>query len=157
MPGPTTWLLVADSAQAKIFRAKLGERSLELVHAVASPDARKQSKEIASDRQGRRMDAPTPGRGGGAPFQKSSMDWPTDPQRHAQQSFASDVAEWLDAAAKAGRFDRLVIAAGPRALGDLRAAFSSHVGERVSREVDKDLTELDQRELEARLDELVLG
>jgi protein required for attachment to host cells len=142
-----TWMVVADGARARVFHARLGDHTLELVHETDQPAARQKTSEIMSDRAGRMWD-PGPG-------QRSGMELPTDPQRHAKETFARDLAEWLDSAAKEGRYDRLVLIAAPQTLGDLRAHLPQHAAGRVWRELDKDLTQLDAKALAERLDDLV--
>jgi protein required for attachment to host cells len=48
------------------------------------------------------------------------------------------IAAALDAKAKAGAFDRLIVAASPRALGDFRAAASKALKAKVVREIHGD-------------------
>jgi protein required for attachment to host cells len=146
MPAQKTWIAVANGSHARVFLAHLGDQRLELVHEMASDEARQRSSEIASDRPGRYRD--------NGPQQRSAIDPSTDPQRHAKREFAQDVADWLDQAALEGRFDRLVLVAAPGALGNIRSAMSPHSVDRVWRELDKDLTNLDVQALEGRFDEL---
>ena len=48
------------------------------------------------------------------------MEPPTDPQRYAKYEFARELAERLEEAVHAHRFERLVLVAAPKTLGDLR-------------------------------------
>lgn len=135
-----TWVLVADGANAKIFEAQEKGRDLEEVYSRAQ-DA-KTTHEIVSDRQGR-SDQP------GAAHH--AVEPRTDPQRHAEHEFARDLCRHLDASAAAEAFDRLVVTAAPRTLGDIREMMTKQVRDRVHAEIDKDLVHLSAHDLARRL------
>jgi len=54
-----------------------------------------------------------------------------------------------------GKFDRLVIAAAPAALGDIRPALSDQVKETILAEMPKDLTNIPVPKLAAHFDGLI--
>ena len=64
----------------------------------------------------------------------------TDWHRLGKEHFAKDMAERLYRGAHAGTYDRLIIVAPPRTLGDIRAQLHAEVRQRLVAEVDKDLT-----------------
>jgi protein required for attachment to host cells len=96
-----------------------------------------------ADRPGRTFDSAGHGR--------HAMEPPTDPKRVEQHAFFTEVAERLEAAARGGKFDRLVLVAEPRALGELRRLLAPAVAAKVSAELDKDLTHLPPAEIGERL------
>ena len=57
-----------------------------------------------------------------------------------RSGFASELAEALYRHAHANRFEKLVIIAPPKILGNLRKAFRAEVVERVAAEIPKELT-----------------
>lgn len=59
----------------------------------------------------------------------------TDPERRLETAFVKEVVQNLAAKADAGEFDRLIIAASPRALGAFRAAAAKTLTAKVTREV----------------------
>ena len=65
-----------------------------------------------------------------------------DPHRELKRDFAKELAEMLDKRLSEKAFDRLVIVAPPKALGDLRAALSAQVKPLVYAELDKDLVKI---------------
>jgi protein required for attachment to host cells len=146
MKPATTWILVADGASARVFDFHPGERRITLVHEMSSEVARMKSSEIFSDNEGRRSDK--------GPNQRSTVG-PADAQRHAKGEFGRDVAAWLDKAAAENRYERLILVAAPQMLGDLRGMLSKPATQKVTKEVAKDLTRLEERELTARLDDVV--
>lgn len=144
-----TWVLVADGA-----RARLLTRTTKTAPFVPALDrefigSNIPSREIDADRPGRSFDSAGEGR--------HAMEPPTDPKRKRKADFARELAILLDAAAKRGDFDQLVVVAPPQALGDLRAEFSEAVRGRIVEEINKDLVEASTEELTARLDEALLG
>ena len=68
------------------------------------------------------------------------MEPRTDPHEHEQRVFHHRIAAYLDGAAKRGDFDRLILVAPPKALGNLRSELTAATREKVSGELNKDLT-----------------
>lgn len=81
------------------------------------------------------------------------MEPATDPQRHAEYTFARDLADHLEKAANEHRFDRLVLVAAPKALGDLRGLLPKTVQSKIVAEINKDLTNIPTPDLAKHLDE----
>jgi protein required for attachment to host cells len=147
MRAPTTWVVIANGARARVFDFRPADRSLELVHETASDDARRKTSEIMSDRAGRMWDT--------GPGQRSGMEPPTDPQEHAKAEFLRELADWLEKAATEQRYDRLVLVAEPQALGHLRQQLGKPAAEKVTGELAKDLTQHAPRDLGRHLDDVV--
>ncbi|MNL27888.1 Protein required for attachment to host cell [compost metagenome] len=106
-----------------------------------------QTQDINADRPGRSFSSVGPGR--------SAMEPKTDPADHREAEFVRSVAGILDEKAKSGAFDRLVIAAAPIALGNLRKAMSEHVKKTVVAELNKDLTNVPTPQLDRHLDGII--
>ena len=81
-----------------------------------------------------------PGRTGTGTNGRTSAIKETDWHRLGEERFAAGLAEMLYRRAHAGQFDRLIVVAPPKVLGDLRQAFHQEVLERISREIPKQLT-----------------
>ena len=138
-----TWILVADGTQAAvygndgpgqgIYRVEKQDFAIDLPHRVG---------DIMSDQEGRNVSVA----GGHHPFGPR-----TDPRRHLEAEFLRTVAGALEEAAQAKKFDRLVLVAAPRALGDLRSELAPHAAATVTMELDKDLVHLSERDLEKHL------
>ena len=75
----------------------------------------------------------------------------TDPHRELKRTFAHELADMLDQRLTEKAYDRLVIVAPPKALGDLRAALSAHVKPLVYAELNKDLVKTPTAELPSHL------
>ncbi len=70
-------------------------------------------------------------------------------------AFAQEIADWLDDHSLNNQFDRIILVAAPRTLGDLRKALSAPVRNRIVAEVNKELTGLDDAVLRKTLSEIV--
>lgn len=147
MPKPNVWVLVADAARARLFHVEQPTMTLAPALGRELIGANLQSREIASDRPGRTFDRAGEGRHAKEP--------PTDPARHAKGQFAHEIAGLLDDERKQGSFDRLIIAAAPQFLGDLRNSMSKQLRDMVAAEIPKDLSKLRPDELQEHLSEVV--
>ena len=140
-----TWILVADGSRAKVYESPgHGSALREIFHEEA---AALRTREIVSDRGGRRGDTV----GGG----RHDVGTSSDPQRHNERAFARHVCEFLDRAAGERAFDRLILTAAPATLGDIRDLLSKASRARVAAELDKDLVSVAPGELAGRLAEIV--
>ena len=141
----TTWVLIADGARARLLaQDKPFDHLKPALEQEEFTGSTAQSKEIGSDRPGRSFDSS--GLGG-----RHAMAPPTDPQRYAKFAFARELAERLEEAAYAGRFDRLILVAAPKTLGDLRELLPGPVKAKIVAEIDKDLTHVPARDLPRHL------
>ena len=78
-----------------------------------------------------------------------------DPKDLAETVFSVHVASELAASAQKGEFDRLIVSAGPSMLGKLRAAIPQGVKDKVTAEVDKDLTHIKVEDLASHLQDVI--
>lgn len=132
MKPSVTWVLIADGAQARILEYTGPSKGLTQVEGLKFEDARLRSGEIMSDKPGRSYSSTGYGRSG--------MEQRTDPRDYRETEFLRSVAEVINKKALENVFRKLVIAAPPQALGDLRKLLSPAATEKVSAEIAKDLT-----------------
>ncbi len=141
---PRIWILVADEGVAKIFRKDDG-------HLESIGEARPEELTVIelSNRSMGRM----------ASAAGSTVQHKFEPHmaasRQEELSFVRDLAEWLDAAESMDVFDRLILVASPRTLGELRSVISNPVQGRIAAEIDKDLTKLSTFDLRKALDDIL--
>ncbi|MEM7773998.1 MAG: host attachment protein [Pseudomonadota bacterium] len=129
-----TWIVIADGARARVL---LHDRSGGGIRAIETLDFRGPNlpdRDIHADKPGRTFDSVGAGR--------HAMEPKSDPHRTAKFDFARTLATFLDEQRAADAFDRLVIAAAPATLGDLRAALSPALKAVVHAELPKDLTQM---------------
>lgn len=148
MKAKTTWILIADGDQAKVFEHRGPGKGLQVVDGMTFEQEALQAREIMADRPGRASAA------GGA-GSRSAMEYSSDPVAVRERRFVESVAERLEKALQEGAFERLIVAAAPTALGDLRPALSKTLKETIVAELPKDLTNIPTPKLEAHFAELL--
>jgi protein required for attachment to host cells len=148
-----TWIVVADQRQALFYETERASRrgrtrldgagraadagcrlALKLTNPLAQPD-----RELETDRPGRAFSSSSGPR--------HAIDGERSTRRSEQEDFAKRVAEEMARAHHAGKFDGVVLAAGPRMLGLIRAVLPVSVRSAVTAEIAKDLVRLEGREL----------
>jgi protein required for attachment to host cells len=144
MPGRTTWILVADGERARIFENDGSDRTLQRAIGADLVDPNPPTHVQGADRPGRVHASVGPGRSA-----MGDTDW----HQYEKQVFAREIAHRLDDARKHNAFDRLIVVAPPRVLGDLRQSMDDSTAKLVAVEIDKDLTHDAPHQLEARLAE----
>ena len=139
----TTWVVVADSSRGKIFVQD--KQSSELVEQVdlVHPSARLRGGDLSSDRSGRHS---------GAFGQGSHLfDARTEAKEHEAESFAKEIAERLETGRTSGQFQKLVLMAPPKFLGELREQLGDEVRKLVVAEIAKDLVTHSAEEVRDKL------
>jgi protein required for attachment to host cells len=129
-----TWILIADAAHARVLETHGHGKPLIPVPDFEMHADLPRSHDLGSDRPTRMQDS--------MGSTRHAVEPRSDPHRELKRTFAADVAERLEAAATAKSFDRLVIAAPPVMLGDLRHALHQRVKDMVVAEVAKDLVKI---------------
>ncbi len=142
----TTWILVAHRSGATIY-AHTTPGSLTRVREVPHPEGRLQSREIGEDRPGRSYE--------GHGTHRSAMDPEVELTREVEHAFARSLASALASARNDHAYERLILMAEPRMLGELRAALDAHTAAAVVGSVAKDLPRASDTEVRAHLRDLV--
>jgi len=130
-----TWVVVADSALARIYTYTEDGNGLEQVEELLHPASRSHARDLATDRPGRTFDSEGPGR-----HAKSES---VSPKEHEELKFSRELAQHLDTARTRNRFDGLVLVAAPSFLGELRKAMTDPALRLVQSELDKNLAHMD--------------
>jgi protein required for attachment to host cells len=135
-------VLVGDGHKAVFYRNKGDAVNPNLIVEQVLENDNPPTREQGTDR---------PGAAGGGPNGQRGAMGDTDWHRLEETRFATDIADALYKAAHAGRFSKLVVAAPPKTLGELRKAFHKEVSQRIVAEVNKDLTGHDVGDIETVL------
>lgn len=126
-----TWVALADGAKALIL-VNEGTDAEPLLKVLAKSElVNPPTREHGTDKPGRMPDT--------GPAQRSALA-DTDWHAFEEARFVREFAGRLNRAAGAGRFDRLVLVAPPKVIGELRAALAPAAADRLVGEVPKDLT-----------------
>ncbi len=137
-----TWILVADTTRARIFTADTPSSPLEEIEDLSHTEGRLHDREITSDLPGRIKSFG----GGGHAFEQ-----PTDPKKHEIDDFAHRIAQYLENAHNANRFEQLMIVAGPTFLGLLRNHLPEQIKKLVRFELNKEVTLLSAADIRQHL------
>ena len=125
-----TWVLVAESSRAKIFRLNTITDSLEEIADLAHTESRMHEHDLTTDLPGSRV-----GSGGS----HHHYDERSDVKQQEQLRFAKQVSEKLNKAWNNGEFSQLIVACPPAFLGTLRKVFNANVTQSIVQEIDKNL------------------
>ena len=142
------WVVVADSARARVFRAESRIGALEELEAMVDNQGRLHDGDMYTDEQTRRLEL-----GGNSYHQSNDYEPPESHERVNARRFAKQVADYLRRGALDKRYERLVLAAGPEFLGVLRHELDGNTRSRLSLELPKDLSKMRADELRSYLPE----
>ena len=142
-----TWLLIADGARARLLTVEGHGRTLHVVEKLQLHADHRPTHELVRDRTARVYEAHGSAR--------HAVESKSDPHRELKRDFAQEVAVVLDQSLADGDFDRLVVAAAPVTLGDLRKAMSPGVKAKVLAEVAKDLTKIPDADVPRHIEDLI--
>lgn len=121
------WIVVGDASGAKVYES----------------DALLDELQAVTDVVFSHHALPGAGKGG--------AETEHDPHKLGEERFARAVAQTLNEANLKHRFDRLVVVAPPRFLGDLRAELSHGAAGRVVASIHHDWTKLSRKDLSTQL------
>lgn len=128
------WVIVADSARARIFSAETRTAPLIEIKSLEHPEGRMHAIDLTSDLPGKDSDRTGLGR--------HAINY-SDPKQTEAVNFARKIAEILEAARVSKKFRQLVIIAPPSFLGILRDLIGTQLARLVTCELDKNLTQIE--------------
>jgi protein required for attachment to host cells len=133
------WVMVGDGEKALFFRNE-GDKAhpnLEVIDVLQQDNPK--THEQGTDRPGRTHSS--------VGTHRSAMQ-ETNWHKLEKHRFAKEIADVLYSAAHSGRYSKLILAAPPMTMGDLRKALHKEVADKVVAEVPKDLTNMPPDEIE---------
>ncbi len=139
------WVVVADSASARIFSLAGPMSPLEDIETLDHPEGRLSAQQINADRPGRSYAS--------AGKMRHAMEREVDPKKQAVINFARRVVERLEHAKAQGELERLILVAAPEFLGLLRDHMSSEIKRIVENEFALNLADLPPKEIRTHLPE----
>jgi len=136
------WVMVGDGEKALFFRNEGNAASpkLEVVNVLEHDNP--STREQGTDRPGRTFSS--------MGTRRSALQ-ETNWHKLEKHRFAKEIADALYSAAHRGQYSKLILAAPPMTLGDLRKALHKEVSDKVVGEVSKDLTNMPAHEIERAL------
>jgi protein required for attachment to host cells len=142
------WILVCDSARARLFEIQDGDLAWHSVGTFDHPESRGKASELVSDHSGQRSSE-------GPSVHHNALAPSASPKEVEKGHFGHSLAKMLDQAMRSKRFDRWVLVAPPHFLGILRNELSRELQKQLLTTVDKDLNHLDVHALAERLGDAV--
>ncbi len=141
-----TWIVVTDASRAQFFalRHADGIRTMEEAAPTMASHLADHSSDLKSDRPGRSFSSA----GGGV---RHAVEPHHDYHKLEKHDFAQAVMTFLEEAFDAHRFERLVLVAPHRTLGELRTLLPHKMKAHIWHEIAHDLTKLGRTELWARI------
>ena len=136
------WIVVADERRAMLYLSGALREPFALLQTIEN-DGDAPDRELETDRPGRTFSSST--------GQRHAVGGERSTRRTRQEGFARRIAEEIEQARKAGRFDRLVLMCGARMLGLLRDALTAPSRELVLVEVSKDMAQHDEPAIRAHV------
>ncbi|MDR3372411.1 MAG: host attachment protein [Ancalomicrobiaceae bacterium] len=145
-----TWALIADGTWARIVindgRAHAWAAIDGMVFGSAGEfDA---TKDIGADDQIHSVEMPE--------LERDASETPVVPLRTVKTLFAQQLSDVLAGGLEAGAYERLIIAAPPKMLRDLKLCLSAKVMSRIAGESNDDLTKVPVGDLGAHLEPMQL-
>jgi protein required for attachment to host cells len=142
-----TWIVVADGARARIFVNRGPGKGLELSGSELTAEHQRTS-DMVRDSLPRTHEA--------VGHARHAIEPRSDPHQDLKRQFTEHLAQVLDQSAAEKAFDRFVIVAPPKVLGDFRKAISKRLQSLLHTEVAKDLTKATAKEVADHLAETII-
>ncbi|MEQ9662634.1 MAG: host attachment family protein [Parasphingopyxis sp.] len=127
-----SFVVVADGRKMLFFRNDGDEEYPQLELASKRKQENPPNREQKANQAGRSFSS-------GAQMMRSKVQ-DTDFHQLAEDRFAAETADILYDKAHSGDFEKLIVVAPPRTLGELRKHYHKEVSDRLIGEIDKDLT-----------------
>lgn len=143
-----TWILIADGGRARVLEATGIGHGLHEVEASEAANPTPPAHLLGRAPPGRVYES--------VGHQRHGIEPRQDPHQALETSFACQLAATLDSALKRDAYDRLVVVAPARMLGDLRKALTPEVRNAVLAEVSKDLTKTPNDEIARHLENVMV-
>ena len=143
-----TWIVIADGDQAKVFENDGPNKGLHAVKDLQFEQDHLKAADIMADKPGRSFSSAGPGT-------RSALDYKSGPVEVRERRFIERLADVLKERHENGDFERLIVAAAPTALGDLRPALCDGVRAAIIAELPKDLTNVPTAKLAGHFDGII--
>lgn len=142
------WVVVADSARARVFRAESRIGPLIEMMDLTDSQGRLHFGDMYTQEQTRRLEL-----GAGNYPQSNDYEPPERQEKVLARRFAKQIADELRRGTLERRYHRLVVAAGPEFLGLLRDELDENTRAKVTLELAKDLSKMRADKLRSYLPE----
>jgi len=136
------WILVAHRSGARLFENAGPGKGLNLIEEIAHPEGRLKDGQINADKPGRAFDTFS---------RRHSVSQEKGPSDQVTTVFARRLSSLLDKARAQNRYAKLVLVAEPNFLGEPRGALNNQTAALVTSTLNKDLINVENRDLPEHL------
>lgn len=124
-----TWIVVADSARARIFKREGRWQKLNEFRDLAHPESRLHNGDLRTTGRGEQQQSTRQS--------SHASNWENGPAETEAARFAREVAQALQRGRADGAYEKLVLVAAPAFLGRLRDKLDAATSHCVVQELDK--------------------
>ncbi|MEN3292218.1 MAG: hypothetical protein V7642_1471 [Burkholderiales bacterium] len=137
-----TWIVAADSSRARIFEAEGAGNNFHEIQDFVNEAGRERHQDLRTDAKGRFY-------GKGERDQAHTAEPDIDAPVHETELFAKKVCEYLDKARVENKYDELFVVAFSKFLGLMRDSLSKETQKIIKREMTKDISSYDEKDIAA--------
>jgi protein required for attachment to host cells len=134
--------LVADGATGRLFESEGWKESIEEIERFVNEDGRLNNRDFGRDAPGRSF------KGGS---RRGSFEEREEPKERHEKKFAKQLAEKLNRKFDEKGFDKLVVVAAHKTLGELRKHFNKRVKDTIEVTSTKNFTKASLEEIEKHI------
>lgn len=142
----TTWVIAADASRARIFQVLGRNESIEELETFVHMEGRQMDRELRTDAQGQYFSV---GAQGSNAKMGHAAEERTSPTEHAADVFSKTLSDYLEKARTQHKYDQLCLIAPPKFLGLLRQNLSKEAQKLVEKEIPKDISWFNPRDIES--------
>lgn len=134
----TTWVLIANGSEARLFKAQKNYRDMHLLQEFYHPESREKAINLVTDAPGRYRKSVAP---------KSAFEEPLSPKKMETDKFAHTLANILEQGRTKNLYSNLIVIAPAHFQGLLNKCCSHFVINKIVDTLDKDYTKITEHEL----------
>lgn len=136
----TKWIVLANASATYIYAVN-GKNSIdavELITKLEHPESRKKNRELVTDRPGHYQTNHAT---------RGSYSQHTDPKKIEMDNFAKEVADFLEQSNALGKYQSLIMIAGPNFYGLLMKHLHKPLHELIDKVIEKEIIINNEHEL----------
>ncbi|MDC0598370.1 host attachment protein [Gammaproteobacteria bacterium] len=139
----STWVLVSDKSQARIFSVATPSSELLEIETLQHPEGRMHEQELDSDLPGKNKSTSS---GAVHTYQNE-----ISPKEQETIYFAKEISLYLNNAFNSNKFESLLIISAPSFLGTLRQQLPEALNKSIIFSLDKNLTTFKPKDIRSHL------
>ncbi len=139
----TTWVLLADQSQVRVFEGVPWTEHFKKVHHFSNDHVHQKNQDMVSDKAGRVFDSFSTTRHG--------AEDANSPKANELKRFVSKVCDDLLNKKGQNAFDRLIIVSEPKVMGLLRDGMNEQIKKKIVCEYTADLSRIEDKDVAGKI------